>query len=180
MIFSQRFGSRVLVHVSLPLSVLLLGAAHTAPHRSPYTGQESRAVKSLSESDIDSYTQGRGMGLAKAAELNGYPGPMHVLHMAEELKLTPSQVRKTQRIYDAMHQKAVRLGKQIVAQERRLDGHFARRSVTEKGLQQAVNSVAWSQGQLRLVHMKAHLEMMDVLTPAQIAAYNRQRGYQTH
>ena len=42
---------------------------------SPYAGQESRAIKALSDSEIDDLANGRGMGLAKAGELNGYPSP---------------------------------------------------------------------------------------------------------
>ena len=42
---------------------------------------------------VDPYTvadlkAGRGMGLALAAELNGYPGPSHVLELADKLKLS--------------------------------------------------------------------------------------------
>ena len=33
---------------------------------------------------------GRGMGLALAAELNGYPGPAHVLELADKLDLARS------------------------------------------------------------------------------------------
>ena len=29
------------------------------------------------------------MGLALAAELNGYPGPLHVIELADSLRLTP-------------------------------------------------------------------------------------------
>ena len=39
----------------------------------------SSPIRGLSEQEIDDLTNGRGMGLARAAELNGYPGPLHVL-----------------------------------------------------------------------------------------------------
>jgi hypothetical protein len=38
--------------------------------------------------------KGEGMGMAKAAELNGYPGPTHVLTLAKELALTESQLQQ--------------------------------------------------------------------------------------
>ena len=36
---------------------------------------------------VQSYLSGAGMGYAKAAELNRHPGPMHVLELADQLKL---------------------------------------------------------------------------------------------
>ena len=58
---------------------------------SKYTGQEDRIIKSLSSEDIKSLQTGTGDafgGMAKLAELNGYPGPRHVLDLANKLKLT--------------------------------------------------------------------------------------------
>ncbi len=34
---------------------------------------------------------GEGMGIVKYAELNGYPGPKHVLELVNELRLTEEQ-----------------------------------------------------------------------------------------
>ena len=39
-------------------------------------------IKSLSQDDQSALLAGRGMGLARPAELNGYPGPAHVLELA--------------------------------------------------------------------------------------------------
>ena len=47
-----------------------------AQSQQPYAGLEGRSVKALSEQQIADLRAGRGMGLALAAELNGYPGPM--------------------------------------------------------------------------------------------------------
>ena len=52
---------------------------------SPYAGEEGREIKALSAADVDAYLTGQGMGFAKAAELNGYAGPKHVLELAAEL-----------------------------------------------------------------------------------------------
>lgn len=52
---------------------------------SPYAGQEMRDIKSLSDNDVQSLQNGTGEafgGIAKLAELNGYPSPRHVLDMA--------------------------------------------------------------------------------------------------
>ena len=169
------------VLLSIPhVAGLSRAAAHPGPQKSEYAGQERRVVKALSEAEIESYLQGRGMGLAKPAELNGYPGPMHVLQLAEDLKLTKAQTARTQAIFKAMRQRAVALGRQIVAQECRLDGLFSERKVTPAAMRQSVETISRLQGQLRLAHLDAHLAMMKVLTPAQIAAYNLHRGYAHH
>lgn len=68
-------------------SVSISGAL-LAAGTSPYAGEEAREIKALSPSDIDGLIAGRGMGYAMAAELNGYPGPAHVLELAEQLELT--------------------------------------------------------------------------------------------
>lgn len=72
--------------VALFLVATLSGAA-TAQHApsTPYAGLEKRAVKALSDKQIADLQAGRGMGLALSAELNGYPGPVHVLELAERL-----------------------------------------------------------------------------------------------
>ena len=57
------------------LAFLLLGVSSLTFAQSPYAGQESREIKSLSPAEVDGYLAGAGMGFAKAAELNGYPGP---------------------------------------------------------------------------------------------------------
>ena len=45
----------------------------------PYSGQQGRMIKALSSKEVQGLLQGKGMGMAKAAELNQYPGPRHVL-----------------------------------------------------------------------------------------------------
>lgn len=42
------------------------------------------------------------MGLAKAAELNGYPGPLHVLELAVDLSLTAEQKAATETLFKSM------------------------------------------------------------------------------
>jgi len=148
-----------------------------AQSHQPYAGQESRDIKALSPAEIEDYLSGNGMGLAKAAELNHYPGPKHVIDLADELQLTADQRAKSQAVYDAMRQEAAELGRRIVNAERYLDRLFASQSITEATLQEHIHKIAASQGQLRLVHLKAHLAQRIVLTPQQVAHYNTLRGY---
>ena len=114
-------------------AVALLLIATNVPAASPYAGEEGRDIKALSAQDLDAYLTGKGMGFAKAAELNGYAGPKHVLELAGELALTPEQRTQTQALFAAMQTKAVALGRQLVDEERKLDRLFANASVTLRG-----------------------------------------------
>ena len=87
----------------------------------PYAGLQQRPVKALSHQQIDDLQAGRGMGLALAAELNGYPGPSHVLELGDRLALSADQRSQIQLLFDAMKQEALPLGKKLVEQEKELD-----------------------------------------------------------
>jgi hypothetical protein len=50
------------------------------------------------------------MSLALAAELNGYPGPRHVLELGEQLGLTEQQRAGVQRLFDDMTAEVLPLG----------------------------------------------------------------------
>lgn len=90
------------------LTALLAGVAHStfAAPAASYAGQESRAIKAMSAEDTQAFLSGKGMGLAKAAELNGYPGPSHALALASELGLTSEQRQLTQALFATMEEKA--------------------------------------------------------------------------
>jgi Spy/CpxP family protein refolding chaperone len=145
--------------------------------KSPYAGHEKREIKSLSAEKIQEYVSGEGMGLAKAGELNHYPGPKHVLDLAKELYLSKKQLSETEEIYDRMHREAVRLGRLIVEQEKILDSLFAKQKIDEKKLQSLTAGIAKAQGELRFIHLRAHWEMKKVLSPKQIDKYDALRGY---
>jgi Spy/CpxP family protein refolding chaperone len=145
---------------------------------SPYAGQEKREIKALSGEDIEGYLTGQGMGFAKAAELNHYPGPKHVLELAEELSLEKEQIDKTKESYSRMHKEAVSLGKRIVEKERFLDHLFASQKIDLEKLKGTTIEIGRLKGELRAVHLKAHLEMREILTPHQIYRYDELRGYE--
>jgi hypothetical protein len=144
---------------------------------SPYAGEETRTIKALSEQDIDGYLSGEGMGLARAAELNHYPGPRHVLALADELALTADQREAAQRVFEEMQAEAITLGKRIVEQEGMLDGVFAEGRANAGVVRNEVRAIAELQGHLRFVHLNAHLAMKDVLTDEQVQRYDQLRGY---
>ena len=151
-----------------------IGIAQTT---SPYTGQEQRIIKALSDEEIRDLLEARGMGLAKAAELNSYPGPLHVLQLANELGLSDGQRQATDSLYANMRQQALSIGRQIIEAERTLDRAFADGAIEPATLRSQVRAIAALQGELRAVHLEAHLAQHSLLTPEQIAHYDALRGY---
>ena len=161
----------------LMVGVALLIAVPVHAADMPYAGQQSRPIKALSDDDIAALQNGEGMGMAKAAELNGYPGPKHVLDLARQLQLTDGQWRGVQAIFDRMSAAAKPLGGELIAQEQALDQLFAKGDITPDRLAAATAAIAELQGRLRAVHLSAHLETRALLNPDQIASYEQLRGY---
>jgi len=163
------------------MMVLTIALVATAPaawaQAQPYAGLQARPVKALSDQQVADLRAGRGMGLALAAELNGYPGPMHVLELAGPLALGDDQRAKVAALFDAMKQEAVPLGERLIAAETALDRQFADRTVTPTTLGAATRDIATLQGELRLAHLKYHLATLELLTPEQSARYAALRGY---
>ena len=143
----------------------------------PYAGQQTRAIKALSDEDITALRKGEGTDMAKAAELNGYPGPVHVMALAAQLGLTETQQRDVKAIFDRMSAAAKPLGVDLIAQEQALDQLFAEGEITPHRLIAATAAIAELQGRLRAVHLSAHLETRAVLDAGQIARYQQLRGY---
>jgi hypothetical protein len=143
----------------------------------PYAGMQARPIKALSEQQVADLQAGRGMGLALAAELNGYPGPSHVLELADKLDLSPAQRAHIQQLFDAMKQEAVPLGAKLLTQEAELDQLFAGRTITADGLSAITRSIAETQGTLRDTHLKYHLSTATLLTAPQMQRYAELRGY---
>jgi hypothetical protein len=75
--------------------------------QTPYAGMHAREIKALSQEQVADLTNGRGMGLALAAELNGFPGPSHVLELADKLDLTSDQRASINMLFDSMKAEAV-------------------------------------------------------------------------
>ncbi len=159
------------------VSLSLLSGLVSADPASPYAGQEQREIKSLSSQEIDAYLAGKGMGLAKAAELNGYPGPAHVLELAGPLELSAEQKARTQELFTRMQKKAIGLGRQLIDEEQKLDKLFASRTVTPDTLNASLERIGTLQAQLRQAHLEAHLTQTQILSATQIAKYVELRGY---
>jgi Spy/CpxP family protein refolding chaperone len=156
----------------------LLGGACVAPaHNTPYAGQEARSIKALSQDEQRALAEGRGMGLARAAELNGYPGPMHVIELSQPLSLTPEQQSASERLMKEHKVRAREMGAQLIGAERALDRLFAERKADAAAVDAATRRVGELQAALRAEHLKTHLAQTALLQPQQIARYQALRGY---
>lgn len=161
----------------IPLCIVLASLAAHAASPSPYAGQEVQDIKAVPPEDVQSYLAGKGMGFAKAAELNGYPGPSHVLALAAELALDDDQCARTAALFAAMEVDAIRYGRQLVEAERRLDHLFASRQATAERVRSALEGIGALQAKVRSAHLEAHVAQLDILTPEQTARYATLRGY---
>jgi hypothetical protein len=168
----------------MKLLLVLLVAIAAAPvmasstaASAPYAGQQTREIKALSAAEQADLLAGRGMGLAKAAELNGYPGPAHVLELAEPLALSAEQRQRTQALFDAMAARASSLGQSLIDAERELDRLFANREAEAGRVDAALARIGALQAQVRAAHLQAHIEQAGILEREQIHKYNALRGY---
>jgi Spy/CpxP family protein refolding chaperone len=174
----------------LTISVLALAAAATAvlaqqhhgggqhkPAAQPYAGQQTREVATLSAQELNDLVAGRGMGLAKSAELNGHPGPAHVLELAEQLQLTPDQRQQVKAAFDRMHAKAKALGEAYIEAEKAVDQAFRSGTADAAVVTARVAEANRLLGEVRLSHLQAHVEITPLLTPEQRARYAELRGY---
>lgn len=164
------------IYFATLLAALVVSASAASP-ASPYTDQVSRDIKALSATEISDLLAGKGRGYAKAAELNGYPGPAHVLELADELQLSPEQHAETQLIFNRMAESARQLGANLVSAERRLDSAFRSHRITPESLPRMLEEIGDLDSDLRSIHLLAHLEQTRVLTPDQVSLYGALRGY---
>ena len=165
------------------IGILAAATAASAQHHqqqaqpSPYAGQQDRSIKSLSDKEMADLLAGQGMGLAKAAELNGYPGPAHVLEHAQALGLSNAQ-RSASEALMLKHKAAAReIGKELVAAERGLDAAFADKTIDAARLAGLTREIGLKQAKLREEHLLTHLEQTALLTPEQVSRYAQLRGY---
>ena len=152
------------------------GADQSAQH-SAYAGRQFRDIKSLSGEDIDSLRVGRGLGMAKAAELNNMPGPVHLLDLKKELDLNSNQVAVFEKSYTEMKERAIPLGERLIALERSLDQAFANNDIDPGRLKTKLDEIGKLRSELRYEHLVTHLAAPVILSEDQIANYNRLRGY---
>jgi hypothetical protein len=165
---------------ALFVSLLIAGAALAQDRlSSPYRQQAETGLRGLDEKEIADLKAGTGMGLARAAELNSYPGPRHVLDAIAAGKLPASreQLERIQQVFNTMNSDAVNIGAKILAEEQTLEAGFRSAMITDAELRSRVAAIAALRGELRTIHLAAHLVTRRILSESQIARYNELRGY---
>ena len=158
-------------------AALTLASAPAAAQTSPYAAEAPRAIAALSAEETASLLDGAGMGFARAAELNGVPGPRHSLDMADDLHLDDAQRARLQQVFERMQARARALGADIVAAERDLDRLFRDGVAGAAEIDRRSVDLGRLYGELRATHLTAHIETAAVLTPHQAARYAELRGY---
>jgi hypothetical protein len=156
------------------------GSAGSHAHgASSYAGLQSRDIKAMSEREIADIRAGRGMSMALPAELNGYPGPSHVLELAAPLDLSEAQRARTEALFRQMQDEARVAGEALIESEAALERLFSERRASDALVEEATRRAALARGRLRETHLRYHLLMMDVLSPRQVTEYMRLRGYRS-
>jgi hypothetical protein len=174
----MRIALATLLTLVLAAPALAQHHHHGQPqHATPYAGLQQRDIKALSDQQIADLRQGRGMGFALAAELNGYPGPMHVLELSDRLRLTAEQHQRFEQLFESMKAEAIAAGEVLIESERALDRAFAEGRMTPDALATLTARVGEAQGRLRAVHLKYHLTSAELLSDHQRLRYAALRGY---
>lgn len=159
------------------LALLITSTAIQAVETAPYAGQHTRSIKSLSADDIHSLKTGQGWGLAKPAELNGVPGPAHILELRDELKLSNQQIISIQRLWETMNQSARQYGDLYLQSEAKIEAFFNTPDADETLLPELLSESANHLAKLRYVHLQTHLKTKPLLTEHQTILYQQLRGY---
>ena len=166
------------MRISFPLKLFLFAAGPVAAQMpGGYAGEQAREIKSLALQEQADLLAGRGMGLARAGERSHYHGPAHMLELRDKLNLSPEQIAAIELSFRLMQEAARPLGTDLVERERVLGAAFREGTVTPARLREDTGTIGAFQGQLRAVHLAAHIEMQSVLTSAQVATYDGLRGY---
>ncbi len=159
----------------LPATAL---AQHTHTHAaSPYAHTQSAEFATLTPGEVRELRNGEGMGLARAAELNSFPGPRHLLDLKAELELDHAQVARIKAVHAKMKAGAVAKGEAILQAERHLANLFASGRPAAVEMTRITEHLGILRGQLQAIHLLAHIESARELSAAQIENYDRLRGY---
>lgn len=123
---------------------------------------------------------GEGAGQAKYAEVNGFPGPKHVLELADSLVLSVDQRKSVKLIHEEMLGRALEVGKSIVKIEEEFNGAFKDGLITAHSVNRDAEEIGRLRGKLRAIHLNAHLKTKALLSAKQITTYMRLRNAPSH
>jgi Spy/CpxP family protein refolding chaperone len=172
---SLRIGLAVTILSTLTTTAGAQHPAQGAHHGHTGGGDGHRAAQACATEFDQVVAEGRGFGLAFAADQNGYPGPLHILELRERLALTPDQVAKAEALMRAMFDESRPKSARLLEAEARLRGLFARGAANEAAVRTAVAEVERARADVRLVHLLTHLRARDLLTEPQRLLYHDAR-----
>jgi Spy/CpxP family protein refolding chaperone len=150
-------------------------SGHGHPPGTATTDAPHRRIEAFQREIDQVLADGRGAGLAFAADQNGYPGPLHVLELTRELGITAAQETRMRGLFDTMLREARARAGRLAAAEARLARLFAEGTADEGTVRVALSETEAARRDVRLVHLMAHLQTRDVLTEAQRQKYHELR-----
>lgn len=165
---------------TIALLALLAAPVVAVAVERPYEGLEARDIKALSAEEIAALDAGQGFSQALSAELNGFPGPRHVIDLAPDLDLSPGQRAAVEALFRDMQAEAIAAGRAVLDGEAELEAAFRSGSLSEDELAAMAEEIGRLRGVLRGIHLKYHLRTKALLSPHQVALYNAARGYDGH
>ncbi len=166
----------VMLGVVVGIAVTAAAAAASAQHGHGGAGAEGHQMAQACATEFEKVVgEGRGFGLAFAADQNGYPGPMHVLELRDRLKLTADQEAKARDLMHAMFAESRPKSVRLLEAEAKLRRLFAERAADEAAVRATVAEVERARSEVRLVHLLAHLKTRDLLSEDQRRLYHEAR-----
>ena len=166
----------VMLGVVVGIAVTAAAAAASAQHGHGGAGAEGHQMAQACATEFEKVVgDGRGFGLAFAADQNGYPGPMHVLELRDRLRLTVDQEAKARDLMRAMFAESRPKSARLLEAEARLRRLFAERVADDAVVRATVAEVERARSEVRLVHLLAHLKTRDLLSEDQRRLYHETR-----
>lgn len=138
--------------------------------------RQGTGIPALSAEQQAAYLDGRPMWMASTAEFNRYPDPRRVLELATALELTARQLQAITALVADTRRQAVDLGREIIAQEQKLNRIFAWHQATSTNIEDIVMEIGLLQALLRQTHLTARIQARDLLTETQVQRYEELQG----
>lgn len=156
----------------------LLGCGSSKPHavlsRPPVA---TPRLSQLSDAQARAYLAGHEYGLGRSAAVHHFPSPVTVLTLTPQLVLFQDQSDPVKAIVERTRAKVVELGRQLVDQETKIDHALEAEEPDQAALEVMIRESARLQGELRLAHIKAHVDTKKLLRPDQLTRYGAMSGH---
>src|SRR5206468_6360502 len=126
----------------LALVPVTVSAQHAGHQHTPGAPSEGHLKAQACLDEFDAVVRdGRGFGMAFAADQQGYPGPMHVLELKDRLALSPEQEMRVRALVDAMFAESRPKGPWLLEAEARLRALFTSDRADETSVRAATAEV---------------------------------------